>query len=69
MEFDHVPNPGIISPDFPGHLNNRLKEKRIYIFGPKLIENMVYDNKNLGGITYDRIWYMVNHSRNSGLSP
>ena len=37
-----------VSPEFPGHLNNRLKEKRIYIFGPKLIENMIYDNKNLG---------------------
>ena len=50
MEFDHVPNPGIVSPGFLGHLNNRSKKKRIYIFGPKLIETMVYANKNLVGI-------------------
>ena len=32
MEFDHVPNPAIISPEFLGYLNNRLKEKNRYIF-------------------------------------
>ena len=32
MEFDHVPNPGVISPQFLGYLNNKLKEKIRYIF-------------------------------------
>jgi len=32
MEFDHVPNPGIISPEFLGYLNNRFKEKNKYVF-------------------------------------
>ena len=27
MEFAHVPNPGVISPEFLGYFNNRLKEK------------------------------------------
>ena len=48
MEFDHVPNPAIISPEFLGFLNNRLKGKITYIFGAKIIEIMVYANKNLG---------------------
>ena len=31
MEFDHVPNPGVMSAEFLGSLNDRLKEK-IYVF-------------------------------------
>ena len=27
MEFDHVPNPGIIPPEFLGYLTNRLNKK------------------------------------------
>ena len=34
MEFDHVPNPGLISPEFLGYLNNKLKQKiNIYFWG------------------------------------
>ena len=50
MEFDHVPNPGILSLEFLGYLNDRLKEKNICILGSKVIETMVDASKNLGDI-------------------
>ena len=50
MEFDHVPNPGIISPEFLGYLSHKFKEKKAYILGSKVIETMVDANKNLGDI-------------------
>ena len=50
MEFDHVPNPGVMSAEFLGSLNDRLKDKNICILGSKVIETMVDASKNLGDI-------------------